>query len=181
MLDTSTDMNRKERRVLGLALIVLSFTVMGVSAYVYQQATMTLSQTIVEIASITVKNSDLGTINEGESKTITELDIANLGDAISITTTTSPVYLHLASDVDSLTGSYSIYDIDVLYATVPGGGTGIPGNTVCTLDLSVPDYSSITLDAIGTWTFDLELETAASSVDLDTDTTVTITVSAESS
>lgn len=173
-------MDRKEKRVLGLALIVLSFTVMGVSAYVYQQATMTLSQTIVEIASITVKNSDLGSINEGETKTITKATVADLGDAISITTTTSPVYLHLSSDVDSLIGSYTIYDIDVLYATVPGGGTGTPGNIVCTLDLSVPNYSSITLDAIGTWTFDLELETAASSVDIDTATTVTITVSAES-
>ena len=83
-------MDRKEKRVLGLALIVLSFTVMGVSAYVYQQATMTLSQTIVEIASITVKNSDLGSINEGETKTITQATVADLGDAISITTTTSP-------------------------------------------------------------------------------------------
>ena len=48
------------------------------------------------------------------------------------------------------------------------------------LSLGSPDYSSITLDAVGTWIFDLSVETTADSVDVDTPTTVSIIVGAES-
>jgi hypothetical protein len=169
---------KKGSRTAGVVLIIFSLTVIGVSAYVYQQATMTLTQTIVEIATLTLKNSDLGTINEGESLTITSAEVANLGDAISITVTSQPVYLHFDSDVDSQSGSYSLYNINVDYASVPPGGTG--SGTAFTLGIGAPDYSSITLDATGTWTFDLVISQTASSVDADTPTTVSIIVSAES-
>ena len=173
-------MFKKSRKYTGLLFILLSLSVVGVSAYVYQQATMTVQQTIVEIASIVLKNSDLGNINEGETQTYTSSEVANLGDAISLTTTTSNVYLHLDSDLESQSASYSTYNIVVKYATVPGGSSATSGNTACTLTLASPDYSSITLDIAGDWTFDLEVTTTASSVNSDTPTSVSITVSAES-
>lgn len=171
-------MNSKNTKMTGVLLLLSTLFVTGVSAYVYQQATMTVTQNIVEIATFTVKNSDLGNINEGETKTLTSVEVSNLGDAISVTTTTSPVYLHLDSNVDSLSGSYTTYNIAVNYNTVPGGGSG--SGTACTLTLASPDYSSITLDAAGTWTFDLSITTTADSVDADTPTAVGILVGAES-
>jgi hypothetical protein len=171
---------KKGSRIAGIALVLFGLAVIGVSAYVYQQATMTVTQTIIEVATLTLKNSALGNINEGESKTLDNTTIANLGDAITITTTSQPVYLHFDSDVDSQSGSYTTYNVNVNYATVASGGTGIPGNTACTLSIASPDYSSITLDAVGTWTFNLVISTTADSVDADTPTTVTIIVTAES-
>jgi hypothetical protein len=171
-------MIKKSRKYSGLLFLLFGLMVVGVSAYVYQQATLTVSQTIVEVATITVQNSDLGNINEGESLSYTSTEVPNLGSAITITTTTSPVYLHLDSDVDSLSGSYSTYDINVVYNTVPPAGSG--SGTACTLSLASPDYSSITLDAAGTWVFDLTIDTTAASVDVDTPTTVTLIVGAES-
>jgi hypothetical protein len=173
-------MLKKGRKLTGLAFILLSLSVIGVSAYVYQQATMTLSQTIVEVATITLKNSDLGNIYEGESKTINETTVPNLGDAISIDITAGPVYLHLDSDVNLLNASYSTYDIDVVYATIPSGGSGTVNTTACTLSLGSPDYSSITLDQSGVWTFDIVVDTTAGSVTVNTPTQVSIIVGAES-
>jgi len=162
-------------------MLMLCFTVIVVTAYVYEQATMSVDLTVVEVATITLKSSDLGTINEGESKTITDVTVANLGDAISITTTTgTSVYLHLDSDLESVSSALSTYDIDVVYATIPGGGTGTVGNAACTLTKASPDYSSITLDAAGTWTFDLEIDLVAGSVSSDDVTQVDIIVTAES-
>jgi hypothetical protein len=171
-------MIKKASKLSGIAFLIFSLMVAGVSAYVYQQATMTVTQNIVEIATFTLKNSALGDINEGETIIYTSAEIANLGAAITITTTTQPVYLHLDSDLDSLSGSYSSYDINVIYDTVPGGGSG--SGTACVLSPASPDYSSITLDAVGTWIFDLSVETTADSVDADTPTTVSIIVGAES-
>lgn len=157
---------------------MLSVSIVGVSAYIYQQATQTITQTIVEIATITLKNSDLGNINEGEPKTYTETDIPSLGDAITITTTAADVYLHLDSDLDSLT-DYSVYSVTVKFSQVVGATYSV-GDTACALTLASPDYSSILLDAAGTWAFDFEVSTTPSSVDVDTSTTVTIIVSAQS-
>jgi hypothetical protein len=173
-------MIKKTSKMTGALFIILSLSVIGVSAYVYQQATMTVQQNIVEIASITLKNSDLGNLNEGETRTYTSSEVANLGDAIALTTTTTNVYLHLNSDVDSLSSSYSTYNIVVKYATVPSGSSATSGSTACTLSLASPDYSSITLDVAGDWTFNLEVTTTAQSVNADTPTSVSITVSAES-
>jgi len=77
-------LNRNDK-LKGILLLILSFSVVGVSAYVYQQATMTIDQTIVEVATITLKNSDLGNLKEGESASYTKATVANLGDVISLT------------------------------------------------------------------------------------------------
>jgi len=169
-------MIKKGSKISGLLILILSLTVAGVSAYVYQQATLTVTQNIVEIASFTVQNSDLGDINEGQTLVYTFAEVPALEEAITVVTTTSPVYLHFDSDVDSLFGSYSTYDINVIYNSNPSSTTG----TACTLTLGSPDYSSVTLDAAGTWVFDLSITTTADSVDADTPTTVTLTVGAES-
>ena len=171
-------MIKKSSRYSGLVLILFSLLVAGVSAYVYQQATMTVTQNIVEIATIEVENSDLGDINEGQTLTYTSTEVPALGAAVTITVTDQPVYLYFDSDVDSLSGYYSTYDITVVYNTVPAGGTG--SGDACIMTLSSPLSEPVTLDAVGTWVFDLEIETTALSVDANTPTTVTIVVSAES-
>jgi hypothetical protein len=172
-------MAKKRRKLSGILFILLSLSVISVSAYVFQEATMTISQTIVDVVTITLKDSDLGTINEGETKILNKTGVPNLGDAISIDVTTVPVYLHFTSDVGSISG-YSTYNIDVDYATIPLGGSGTVGATACTLSIGSPNYSSITLDQAGLWTFDIVVETTAGSVDINTPTQVQITVGAES-
>ena len=169
---------KKGRRFSGLLLIMLSITIVGVSAYVYEQATQTITQTIIDIATITLKNSALGNLNEGDSQTYTNATVPNLGDAISLTTTTANVYLHLDSDLDALS-SYSTYDIVVKFSQVVGATYSV-GDTATTLTIGSPDYSSIDLDAAGTWAFDFEITTTAPSVSSDTPSTVTIIVGAES-
>ena len=172
-------MIRKGSRLAGIILIALSFSIVGVSAYVYQQASQTVTQTIVEIATITLKNSDLGSINEGETKSYTKATVANLGDAITLTTTAANVYLHLDSDLDVLS-YYSAYSVVVKFAQVVGATYSV-GDTACTLSVASPDFSSIDLDAAGTWVFDFGITTTAGSVDSDSLSTATVIVTAESS
>ena len=93
-------MLKKGSKISGLLILLVGLMVTGVSAYVYQQATLSVTQNIIEIATLTVKNSDLGDINEGETIIYTSTEVANLGAAITITTTTAPVYLHFDSDID---------------------------------------------------------------------------------
>lgn len=174
-------LKKTRRTMIGLLFLLMSFTIVSVSAFVYEQAQQTLTQTIKEIANITLQNSALGNLEEGETKSYTKMDIASLGDAISVTTTKANVYLHLDSDVDSLGAYYSAYNIGVRFAAVPGGSIlHSAGDLACTLSLTSPDFSSIDLDAAGSWTFDFEITTTAESVSADQGTTVTITVSAES-
>lgn len=179
------DKVKKTSPMIGILLILLSISIVGVSAYVYQQATQTITQTIVEVATITLQNSALGNINEGQTITYTEVggggdvEIAELGDAITIATTTANVYLHLDSDLDSLT-DYSSYFVVVVFDTVPGGSSHTSGTTACNLTMASPDFSSIDLDVVGTWTFDFDVTTKAGSVNADIGTTVTIIVRAES-
>jgi len=159
----------------------MSFTIASVSAYVYESAQQTITQTIKEVATLTLKNSALGNIEEGETKSYTKNEVADLGNAISVVTTKANVYLHLVSDVDSLNSYYSTYNIVVRFATVPAGSVlHSVGDVACTLTLGSPSYSSIDLDAAGSWIFDFEITTTAQSVDADQATTVTITVSAQS-
>ena len=169
-------MTKQAKKLSAVLFLVLGLTVTGVSAYVYQQATLSTTQNIVEIASFTVKNSDLGDINEGQTLVYTSSEVPNLGSAITVTTTTAPVYLHLDSDLDSLSGIYRTYNINLIYGSNPSSTTG----TACTLTLGSPGYSSVTLDAAGTWVFDISIETTADSVDADTPTSVTLVVGAES-
>jgi hypothetical protein len=174
-----TSMIKKRSKVTGLALLLLSFFVIGVSAYVYQQATMTVTQTIVEVATITVDDSVLGSINEGETISYTKATVASLGDAVTVNIQSQPVYLHFDSDLDSLSGSYSTYTITVKFIEVQGSTYSV-GDTAETMTLGSPDPAAVTLDATGLWRFDFEITTTAQSVNSDTPTTATIVVSAES-
>jgi len=171
-------MIKKSSRLFGLLLIMLSISVAGVSAYIYQEATQTITQTILEVATITLKNSDLGNLKEGQSQSYTDATVPNLGDAILITTQEADVYLHLDSDLDALT-THASYSIVVKFSQVVGATYSI-GDTACTLTIGSPDYSAIDLDAAGTWAFDFEIDTSVGSVDADDATTVTIIVSGES-
>ncbi|NWG09747.1 MAG: hypothetical protein HXX80_05530 [Nitrososphaerales archaeon] len=174
-------MNRsKSRRLVGVLFILMSLSILTASAFVYQQANQTVDQNIVEVATITLKSSDLGNIDEGDTKTYTKADVAELGSAISITTTKANVYLHLDSDLNSLDTYYNTYNIVVKFITVPGLSSHDPGDVACTLTPASPDYSSIDLDVSGSWAFDFEITTSPKSVDSNTATTVTITVLAKS-
>jgi hypothetical protein len=148
--------------------------VTGVSAFFYQQ--MVSTENITDITTITIKNSDLGEINEGETKNYTSSEIANFREAIKIKTTSEPVYLYLSSDLDSNRFSYSTFKINVHYNTVPPSGTG--SGIACSISLDFTNSSYIKLDVAGTWIFDLSADMVANSVDSNIHTTVTIIVSA---
>jgi hypothetical protein len=152
-----------------------------VSAFVYEQAQQMLTQTIKEIATLTLQNSSLGNIEEGETKSYTKVEVTGLGNAISVSTTKVNVYLHLDSDIDLLSEYYSTYNVTVKVASVPGGSViHSVGDIACVLWLSSPDYNSINLDAVGSWAFDFEITTTTKSVSTDQSTIATIKVSAES-
>lgn len=169
-----------KKKLIGIAFALLSIMIVSVSAFVYESATQTVGQTIVNVATITLKNSALGNLDEGETKNYTKADVAALGAAISITTSKATVYLHLNSDIDSLGTYYSTYTITVKYITVPGGSSHSVGQIAATMTIASPDPTAITLDAAGSWVFDFELTTTAKSVSSDQATTATIVVTAES-
>ena len=170
----------KISRLLGILFIILSIGISIASAYIYEQATLTVTQTIQDIATLTLTNAALGTIEEGQTILYTPSNTSALDNIISVTTTKNGVYLHLDSDLDSQSSNYATYNIVVKYDSVPVGSSHSSGETACTLTLSSPDYSSIELDVAGTWTFDFEITTTPQGVSSDIQTTVTITVSAES-
>jgi hypothetical protein len=167
------------KRITLVTLLILLVDVV-LAGYIYYTAQLTVTQTIKEIADLTLNNAVLGNIEERETKTYNKTDIPSLGNIINITTTKAHVYLHLDSEIEFLSTYYSTYNITVKFATVPGGSSHSIGNTACTLTLASPDYSSIDLDVSGTWRFDFEITTTAKSVNSDQPTTVTITVTAES-
>ena len=169
-----------KRKVIGVFFVLLSIIIVSVSALVYESAQQTVTQTIKEIATITLNNSALGNIEEGETKSYTKADVAALGAAISITTTKANVYLHLNSTIDSQSTYYTTYTITVKYITVPGGSTHSVGETAATMTIASPDPAAITLDVAGSWVFDFEVTTTAQSVSADQATTATIVVTAES-
>jgi hypothetical protein len=172
-------MIKKGSKYSGLLFLIFGLMVAGVSAYVYQQATLTVTQTIVEVATITVDSSTLGNINEGETKSYNKTTVASLGDAVTVNIQSQPVYLHFDSDIDSLSGSYGTYNITVKFIEVQGATYSV-GDIAANMTLASPDPASVTLDATGLWRFDFEITTTANSVNADTPTTVTIVVSAES-
>jgi hypothetical protein len=169
------------RKLSGVFFIVLSLLIITVSAYVYEQASQTISQTITDVATLTLNNAALGSIEEQETKTYTKTEVPALGNAISTATTKSSVYLHLNSNLDSQATYYSDYSITVKFATVPVGSSHSSGETAATMTIASPDPAAITLDAAGSWTFDFEITTTAKSVSADQATSVTIAVTAESS
>ena len=169
-----------KKNLLAVPLILMAFTILTVSAYVYEQSQQTVGQTVVNVADITLQNSALGDIYEGETKSYTKAEVAALGAAVSITTTKTDVYLYFNSDIDSLTTNYDTYTLTVKYITVPGGSTHSVGETAATMTIVAPDPSAITLDVAGSYVLDFELTTTAKSVSSDQASTATVIVTAES-
>jgi hypothetical protein len=163
-----------------VAIVLLSVLVFAVSAFVYETAQHTINSTVKNIATLTLQNSALGNIEEGATNTYTKSTVSSLGSIVTVATTKDGVYLHFDSDLDSLSTYYSSYVITVKYYTVPEGSSYTQGQTACTMSLSSSDPAAITLDKLGTWTFDFEITMTAKSVSSDQATTVTIVVSAES-
>ena len=168
------------KKIAGIVFVLLSVMIATVSAFVYESAQQTVGQTVVNVATITLKNSALGNLEEGETKSYTKADIANLGAAISLTTSKANVYLHLNSDVDSLSAYYTTYTVVVKYITVPTGQEALIGQTAATMSLGSPDPSGFALPAAGSWAFDFEITTTAKSVSSDQASTATVVVTAES-
>jgi hypothetical protein len=170
-----------KKKLVGFAFILMSLTIVAASAYVYETATLTITQTIQNIATLTLQNSALGNIEEGQTIAYTKATISSLGNIINLTTTKNNVYLHFDSNVDLLSTYYSTYTITVKYAAVGSGSTRTVGQTACTMTLAAPDPTGVTLDVSGAWRFDFEITTTAKSVSSDQPTTVTIVVTGESS
>jgi hypothetical protein len=173
-------MKMKRKSLTGILFLLLSFSITVVSAYVYEQAQLTVTQTVKEIATITLKSSALGNLEEGQTLFYTKANVTNLGAAISLTTTKASVYMHLSSDLATQGTWYSTFNVAVKIASKPSGGTHSVGDVVATLTLASPNSGAINLDVLGSWTFDFEVTTIAKSVSADHATTVTITVTAES-
>ena len=184
MLESKSDGEYMGKRLMGIAmgvaLILLSMVIVSISAFVYETAQQTVSQTVKQIATLTLQNSALGNIEEGETKSYTKATVSSLGNIVNVTTTKDNVYLHFNSDVDSLSAYYSTYSITVKYAAVGTDSTHVVGDIACTMTLGSPDPAAVTLDKAGDWRFDFEIETTAKSVSADQATTVTINVTAES-
>jgi hypothetical protein len=168
----------KRSVVAGLALLILSLLVVGVSAYVYETANISITQTIKNIATLTVQNSALGNIEEGQTIGYAKSNMSTLGSIFNLTTTKAGVVLHLDSNVDLLSSYYSTYTITVKYAVALSGHN--VGDVAKTITLASPDPTALTLEIAGDWRFDFEITTTAKSVSADQATTVTIIVTAES-
>jgi hypothetical protein len=169
-----------EKILVRALFVVVSLTVVLVSAFVYETAQHTVTQTVRDIATLTVQNSALGDIEEGETRGYAKTNASALGNIINVTTTKDDVYLHFNSDIDSLSTYYTTYTITVKYAAVGSGSSHNVDDTACTMTLASPDPSAVTLDKSGTWRFDFEISTTAKSVSSDQPTTATIAVTAES-
>jgi hypothetical protein len=169
----------KIRLLVGIALIVLSISIAGVSEFVYGMAQNTVTQTEKVIGCLTVQNSVLGNLEEGETKAYSKDTISSLGNVLGFTTTKDNVYLNFKSNFDTLSAYYSTYNITAKYATVGSGSTHSVGDTACTLTLTEPAIV-VTLDKTGFWSFDLAITTTAKSVSSDQATATTIVVTAES-
>ena len=167
------------KKALGVSFVLLSILIVTVSAFVYQQAQQTTTQTIVNIASLTLNTAALGNIEEGETIFYTPANTSAVNNILSTTTTKTNVYLHFDTDLNLQSSNYNNYQIAVVVDTAPGG-SGLSG-TVATLTIANPDtISGITLDVAGAYVFYFQVTTNAMSVSGNQATTVNITVTAES-
>ena len=165
-----------------LALVIVGFMMSAVAAYVYESGTIAPSQTIKNIATLTLGSSVLGNIEEGQTIFYTKTNTSSLGGIANLTTYKSNVYLHCASNLNTLSSYYSNYTVVLKYAAVPGGSTHNVGDIACTMTLVSPTATAASLDQAGAWRFDMEVTTTAlSGISADTPTAPTITVTAESS
>jgi len=133
------------------------------------------------VTTFTLQSPALGDIFEGETKSYTKADIAELGNAISVSTAKESAYVHFASNMEDLSPYYSDYSVNVKFSAVPEGSMHSIGDTAYTLILAAPDDSSVNLDVTGTYAFDFEIAMTAKSVDSDQATSLAITLTAESS
>ena len=162
------------------ALLLCFMSIAAVSAYVYETGQVQVTQTITNIATLTVSNSALGNIEEGQTITYTKADTTTLGNIVSLTTTKDGVYLNFTlSDTAVLTTYYSTYQIVVKFAAIGTSSTHAIGDVACTVTLGAPNPASVTLDKVGTWSFDFEVTTTAKSVSADQPTIATVTVTAQ--
>ena len=169
-----------KRRLLGMLLIMCSILIVSVSAFVYESTSNTVTQTIVEIATITLDQGTLGSISEGQTILYTPTNTSVLDGILTITTQQDNVYLHFDTDLEGQDSNYDIYQIEVIADTVQGSTIGVD-DVIVTLTTDTPDTSAgINLDTTGDWAFDFQITTAAGTVDSDTPTTVNVTVTAES-
>lgn len=175
-------MKIKIKRIAGLTLMLLSFAILLVTAFIYEEKNNTVTQTITDVATITLGPGALGNIEEGETILYTPTNTSALDQILDVTTGKANVYLHINTDLDSQSGDYDTYHIDVIADTVPGGSTlWSVDDTIATLTIASPDTSpGVTLDAAGDWVFDFQVTTTAGNVSSTTPTTVTIYVSAQS-
>ena len=104
-----------------------------VSAFVYEQASQTTTQTIIEVANLSLNNAVLGNIEEGETILYTAGNTSAVSNILSVTTTKANVYLYFNTDLDAQSGNYNTYQIEVIADTVPGG-SGV-GGTIETLTI----------------------------------------------
>jgi hypothetical protein len=167
-----------KKRIIGISLLLLSLSIAAVSAYVYESADTTITQTVKNIATLTVQNSALGNIEEGQTIGYAKGNMSSLGNMLNLTTTKTGVVLHFNSDLDLLNTYYSTYTITVKYAVAISGHT--VGETAATMTLASPDPTGVTLGTAGDYRFDFEITTTAKSVSSDQATSVTIVVTAES-
>ncbi len=170
-----------KKKIAGIAFVLLSIAIMSVSAFVYEQAQQTIGQTIVNVATITLKNSVLGNLDEGETRSYTKAQVTELGAAITVNPTKA-VYMHLNSNIDALSSYYTVYTLTVRCFSAPGGSGISAGDVVATLTLAAADSTSISLGTAGSYVFDFELQTTAAALPqgvASQATTATIIVSAE--
>ena len=104
-------MNGLRRRALGTFLILTSLLIVTVSAFVYEQASNTVTQTIVEVANITLDQGTLGNIEEGQTILYTASNTSSLNDILDITTSKANVYLHFDTDLEGQNGNYSTLNL----------------------------------------------------------------------
>lgn len=170
------------KNLVGIILIVMSLLTISVAAFVYEQASNNVTQTIQEIATLSIGAGTLGTIEEGETKVLTTITTPALNDIVSITTSKDNVYLHFDTDLNDQSSNYATYQIVVKVGdTVPGTSSYSAGDTFTTLTIASPDTASgVALDKAGSWTFDFEITTTANTVSSNQDTTVAVIVTAES-
>jgi hypothetical protein len=167
-----------KKRAIGISLLLMTLSVALVSAYVYETGTIAVTQTIKNIATLTVQNSALGNIEEGQTIAYTKATVSSLGNILNLTTTKTGVVLHFASNVNSLSTYYSTYTITVKYAVAISGHS--VGDILTTITLASPNPTGVTLGVAGAYQFDFEITTTALSVSTDQATSATITVTAES-
>ena len=139
-----------------------------------------MSQNIINVFSLDLSSQSLGSLREGETRTLTKDELPSLGDAIqvSVSDSVSAVNLNLDSNMDDVSDYYHLYDVVVRFSQIVGGSYSV-GEVACTLSIGSEDYSSVELDGSGVWMFDLEVSTTAKSVNEDTPTVVTLIISAE--